>query len=261
MYDVMFDEPSPEEMLEASEAGGRSIDLSMGANGEHSQSPDRRVHVHLHPDGWAVTRVHTSRKSTVYWSRRFAIDAGREAAERELADLVVYNEAGQVDFRVSHAKKAAGRRWSPRRRAASVDTVPQVGHLASTAEKLLEVVLPYDSWCLRTARTESTKALTGLCDTDVQDELLHVITELVMNTTVDSRSECTLLVYRIDDEVLIVVRTRYACPTKRLRDVGTIESGRDTMHTMTTEYWVERSVGQQCVWARFNLSGRSSNQE
>jgi hypothetical protein len=183
-------------------------------------------------------------------SRRFAIDAGRELAKRDLSDLFVHNDADQVDLHMSYSRGGSGWRWTRRRRSPPAATTNDVDESPASNANLLEVVLPYDSWCLRTARSESTRALGGLCPAEALDELLLVITELVLQSTVQTRDECTLLLHRTDDEILVVVRDRRARAAEPWFDVAEFKSGLTPSQSATTEYGSE---GRRCLWARFNL--------
>jgi hypothetical protein len=211
----------------------------------------RSVHVQPHTDGWAVIRGDGGRPAGVYLSRRFAIDAGRSLAKRDVADLLVHDDTGRVDFRVSYSRGASGWRWNRRRRSGAPQDVDAP---TSSTANLLEVVLPYDSWCVRTARSESAKALNGECPAELLDELLLVITELVLQSTVQTRAECTLLLHRTGDEILIIVRDQRAQAAEPSFDVAAFASEVKSSQSMSDD-GMERSQGQRCLWVRFNLPG------
>jgi hypothetical protein len=145
----------------------------------------------------------------VYFSRHFAVSAGRELAGRECVELLVFDDQRALDFRESY--RVDGSRPS--------DT-------STTTTELLRVTLHYDSWCLRLARGESERALDGWCTRDLLDEVVIAVTELVLHTTLRTRSDCTLSIHRSDEQILVVVADECGVPP--------------TPHG-------------RCVWARFSL--------
>jgi hypothetical protein len=60
------------------------------------------VHVVPRGNGWAVKREGSSRASKVTETQRQAIQAGRETARREGAELVIHSQSGRIREKDSH---------------------------------------------------------------------------------------------------------------------------------------------------------------
>ncbi len=172
---------------------------------------ERDIHVVPHPDGWAVTRARGMRTVNVYLTRRFAVDAAGHLAKRLRVALFVHGHDGRIDFWINHPERLTSsifRRLRDQRSARDVrgptDDDGSAPELPST--RLLHLMLPYDAWCVRAARRESMKALEGVCARALIDEMTIVITELVLQATIQRRDECTLFIDRIGDEIMVVVR-------------------------------------------------------
>jgi hypothetical protein len=62
------------------------------------------VHVVPKGDGWAVKREGSDRASKVTETQREAIQAGRQTARREGAELVIHGQNGRIREKDSHGK-------------------------------------------------------------------------------------------------------------------------------------------------------------
>jgi hypothetical protein len=62
------------------------------------------VHVVPKGDGWAVKREGSGRASKVTETQREAIQAGRQTARREGAELVIHGQNGRIREKDSHGR-------------------------------------------------------------------------------------------------------------------------------------------------------------
>ena len=62
----------------------------------------RNQHVVPHEDGWAVRGAGSQKASSVHRTQREAIDAGREIARNQKAELFVHGRDGRIRERDSH---------------------------------------------------------------------------------------------------------------------------------------------------------------
>ena len=62
----------------------------------------RNQHVVLHERGWAVRGAGSQRATSVHRTQREAIDAGREVARNQRAELFVHGRDGRIRERDSH---------------------------------------------------------------------------------------------------------------------------------------------------------------
>jgi hypothetical protein len=62
------------------------------------------VHVVPKGDGWAVKREGSDRASKVTETQREAIQAGRQTARREGAELVIHGQNGRIREKDSHGR-------------------------------------------------------------------------------------------------------------------------------------------------------------
>ncbi|MGD9995479.1 MAG: DUF2188 domain-containing protein [Ilumatobacteraceae bacterium] len=169
------------------------------------------VYVCPHPDGWALAHVPAGRPVGVFLNRQFAIRAGQALAVRAGAQLVVHGPDGSVDAVVGAPDPRRARWWSRftqsrRRRTADVRLSPP----GSSTECLLDVHVPYDSWCLRVVRTSCERVLAAICPRSLLEEAQMVVTELVLQTTLRTRRACRLTIHLLDHEILIEVRSAAA---------------------------------------------------
>ncbi len=62
----------------------------------------KNVHIVPHDDGWAVKKEGNERASSVHPTQKDAIGAGRDAARREQAELLIHGRDGRIRERDSH---------------------------------------------------------------------------------------------------------------------------------------------------------------
>jgi hypothetical protein len=165
------------------------------------------VHVLPRPDGWALAHAPDGRSVALFLNRQFAIRAGQALATRVGAQLVVHGQDGAVDAVVGvPERRRSPRTLLRRRRSRATDGAPSAAHDA-VLECLLDVRVPYDSWCLRVVRTACERTLAPICPRALLDEAQMVVTELVLQTTLRTRSDCRLIIHLLDHEILVEVRS------------------------------------------------------
>ena len=63
-------------------------------------------HVIKHPKGgWAIKKVHSSRPTKIYKSKRDAIECGKQISKNKKVDLYIHNEDGTVEYKIMNYKK------------------------------------------------------------------------------------------------------------------------------------------------------------
>jgi hypothetical protein len=166
------------------------------------------VHVLPRPDGWALAHAPDGRSVGLFLNRQFAIRAGQALATRVGAQLVVHGPDGAVDAVVGvPERRRSPRTLLGRRRRSRTTTGAPSSADGAVLECLLDVRVPYDSWCLRVVRTACERTLAPICPRALLDEAQMVVTELVLQTTLRNRSDCRLIIHLLDHEILVEVRS------------------------------------------------------
>lgn len=117
---------------------------------------------------------------------------------------------------------------------------------------MLRLVLPHDPSSVRSARSETARALQGRWPSGLVADLLMVVSELVDNAITHTRGGCTLTLQHLDTKLIVEVHDGDVQSPRR-RDDGPDELGRGlgVVQTLAHRWGVERTARGKCVWAEF----------